>query len=89
MHQLTCATPKKSCSPSCYSHQGGCWIYGHYTIRVGRSMSGRTWNNAAARYDSSIIGAFYVNWMEERIYRIETDEGFDLLTCSMNSPCLS
>jgi len=24
------------------------------------------------------IGAFYVNWLEERIYRIETDEGFDL-----------
>ena len=30
------------------------------------------------RYDSSTIGAFYVNWMEERIYRIETEEGFDL-----------
>ena len=30
------------------------------------------------RYDSATIGAFYVNWLEERIYRIETDEKFDL-----------
>jgi hypothetical protein len=36
------------------------------------------WNNAAVRYDSSTIGALYVNWMEERIDRIETAEGFDL-----------
>jgi len=35
-------------------------------------------SNEATRYDSVIIGAFDVNWLEERIYRIETDEGFDL-----------
>jgi len=52
---------------------------GHYNCQGGAiHVWSHPWNNAAARYDSSIIGAFYVNWMEERIYRIETDEGFDL-----------
>jgi len=52
---------------------------GHYNCHGGAiSIWSHPWNNAAARYDSSTIGAFYVNWMEERIYRIETDEGFDL-----------
>jgi hypothetical protein len=36
------------------------------------------WNNAAARYDSSLLGALYVNWLAERIDRIEAEEGFDL-----------
>jgi hypothetical protein len=30
------------------------------------------------RYDSSLLGAFYVSWLEERMYRIETDASFDL-----------
>jgi hypothetical protein len=48
-------------------------------VKAGLLLSGPTpGNNAAVRYDSSTVGAFYVNWMEERIYRIETEEGFDL-----------
>jgi hypothetical protein len=52
---------------------------GHYNCQGGAiTVWSHPWNNAAVRYDSSTIGAFYVNWMEERIYRIETEEGFDL-----------
>ena len=52
---------------------------GHYNCQ-GRAIHvwSHPWTNAAARYDSSPIGAFYVNWLEERMDRIETDEGFDL-----------
>ena len=52
---------------------------GHYHCHGGAiHVWSHPWNNAAVRYDSSTIGAFYVNWLEERMYRIETDEGFDL-----------
>jgi len=52
---------------------------GHYNCQGGAiHVWSHPWNNAAVRYDSSTIGAFYVNWMEERIYRIETEEGFNL-----------
>ncbi len=52
---------------------------GHYECRGGAIyVWSHPWTNPATRYDSATIGAFYVNWMEERIYRIETDEGFDL-----------
>jgi hypothetical protein len=36
------------------------------------------WIHEATRHDSETIGALYVNWLEERIYRIETDESFEL-----------
>src|SRR5215510_2219026 len=36
------------------------------------------WHHAAVRYDSSPLGALYVSWLEERIDRIETEEGVDL-----------
>jgi hypothetical protein len=36
------------------------------------------WTTAAARDNSATIGALYVNWLEERMDRIETDESFDL-----------
>ena len=52
---------------------------GHYHCQGGAiTVWPHPWNNAAVRYDSSTIGALYVNWMEERIDRIETAEGFDL-----------
>src|SRR5215468_1712875 len=52
---------------------------GHYECRGGGiHVWSHPWTNEATRYDSVTIGAFYVNWLEERIYRIETDEGFDL-----------
>ena len=55
--------------------QGG----GRYDCRGGAiNVWSHPWTNAATRYDSATIGAFYVNWLEERIDRIETDEGFDL-----------
>ena len=52
---------------------------GRYDCRGGAiNVWSHAWTNAAMRYDSTTIGAFYVNWLEERIYRIETDENFDL-----------
>jgi hypothetical protein len=36
------------------------------------------WTNEATRYDSVMIGAFDLNGLEERMYRRETEEGFDL-----------
>ena len=36
------------------------------------------WYHAAVRDDSSPLGALYVSWLEERIDRIETEEGVDL-----------
>ena len=52
---------------------------GHYHCQGGAiTVWSHPWNHAAVRYDSSTIGALYVNWMEERIDRIETEEGFDL-----------
>ena len=52
---------------------------GHYHCYGGAiHLWSHPWNNAAARYDSSPLGAFYVNWLEEHIYRIETEEGFNL-----------
>jgi len=52
---------------------------GRYECRGGAIyVWSHPWTNPATRYDSTNIGAFYVNWLEERIYRIETDEGFDL-----------
>jgi hypothetical protein len=52
---------------------------GHYSCQGGAiHVWSHPWNHAAARYDSSPLGALYVNWMEERIYRIETAEEFDL-----------
>jgi len=52
---------------------------GHYDCRGGViHVWSHPWTHAATRYDSVTIGAFYVNWLEERIDRIETGEGFDL-----------
>jgi hypothetical protein len=52
---------------------------GHYDCRGGAiHVWSHPWTNAATRYDSAPIGAFYVNWLTERIDRIETDEGFAL-----------
>ena len=52
---------------------------GHYECRGGAIyVWSHPWTHPATRYDSATIGAFYVNWLEERIYRIETDEGFEL-----------
>jgi hypothetical protein len=52
---------------------------GRYECRGGALyVWSHPWTNAAMRYDSTNIGAFYVNWLEERMDRIETDEGFDL-----------
>ena len=52
---------------------------GHYNCQGGAiHVWSHPWNTAAARYDSSPLGALYVNWMAECIYRIETHEGFDL-----------
>ena len=52
---------------------------GHYECRGGAIyVWSHPWSNPATRYDSVTIGALYVNWLEERISRIETDEGFEL-----------
>jgi hypothetical protein len=52
---------------------------GHYECRGGGiHIWSHPWTNPATRYDSATIGALYVNWLEERIDRIETEEGFDL-----------
>ena len=52
---------------------------GHYSCQGGAiHVWSHPWTNAAARYDSSPLGALYVNWMEGRIDRIEIDEEFDL-----------
>jgi hypothetical protein len=52
---------------------------GHYDCRGGAiHIWSHPWTHAATRYDSVTLGAFYINWLEERIDRIETDEGFDL-----------
>ena len=52
---------------------------GHYECRGGvLYVWSHPWIHAATRYDSTNIGAFYVNWLEARIDRIETAEGFDL-----------
>lgn len=52
---------------------------GHYECRGGALyVWSHPWINAATRYDSTSIGAFYINWFAERIERIETEEGFDL-----------
>jgi hypothetical protein len=52
---------------------------GHYHCHGGAiHVWSHPWNHDAVRYDSSPLGAFYVSWMEERIYRIETDVNFDL-----------
>jgi hypothetical protein len=52
---------------------------GRYDCRGGAiNVWSHARTNAATRYDSATIGAFYVNWLEEHIYRIETDENFDL-----------
>ena len=52
---------------------------GHYHCHSGAiHVWSHPWNHAAVRYDSSLLGAFYVSWLEERIYRIETDASFDL-----------
>jgi hypothetical protein len=38
-----------------------------------------SWINAATRYDSETVGTFYVHWGDEnRIWLIETDDGFGL-----------
>jgi hypothetical protein len=37
------------------------------------------WTTEATRYDSDILGTFYVHWAEENaIYRIACEAGFDL-----------
>jgi len=52
---------------------------GYYDCRGGAiNVWSHPWTTVATRYDSATIGAFYVNWLEERIDRIETNEGFDL-----------
>jgi hypothetical protein len=52
---------------------------GHYHCHGGAiHVWSHPWNNAAVRSDSSLLGAFYVSWLEERIYRIETAASFDL-----------
>jgi hypothetical protein len=52
---------------------------GHYDCRGGAiHIWSHPWTTAATRYDSATIGALYVNWLEERIDRIETDESFEL-----------
>jgi hypothetical protein len=52
---------------------------GRYDCRGGAINSwSHPWTHAATRYDSATLGAFSVNWLEERMDRIETDEHFDL-----------
>jgi hypothetical protein len=52
---------------------------GHYHCHGGAiHVWSHAWNNAAVRHDSSLLGALYVSWLEARIYRIETDAGFEL-----------
>ena len=44
---------------------------GHYNCQGGAiTVWSHPWNNAAVRYDSSTIGAFYVNWMDERMHTV-------------------
>jgi hypothetical protein len=52
---------------------------GHYHCHSGAiQLWSHPWNHAAVRDDSSPLGALYVNWLEERLDRIETEEEFDL-----------
>src|SRR5262249_13672465 len=52
---------------------------GRYDRRFGAiNVWSHHWMHEATRHDSETIGSFYVNWIEERIYQIECDEGFDL-----------
>jgi hypothetical protein len=51
---------------------------GTMTVEAAINVWSHPWTTAATRYDSATIGAFYVNWLEEHIDRIETDEGFEL-----------
>jgi hypothetical protein len=52
---------------------------GRYDRRFGAiHVWSHRWINAATRHDSETIGAFYVSWIEERLYHIECAEGFDL-----------
>ncbi len=36
------------------------------------------WVHPATRDESEMMGSFYVNWLNETIWRIETEEGFAL-----------
>ena len=52
---------------------------GRYDARSGAiNVWSHHWANEATRHDSETIGTFYVNWAEERIYKVECDEGFAL-----------
>ena len=51
-----------------YTHGGGAInVWSHH------------WQTPETRYDSEIIGTFYIYWADEnRIYEIECDQGFSL-----------
>ena len=53
---------------------------GRYDARSGAiNVWTHNWINGATRYDSETMGTLYVHWGEEnRIWCIETDEGFAL-----------
>jgi hypothetical protein len=52
---------------------------GRYDRRFGAlNVWSHHWMHEATRHDSETIGSFYVNWIDERISRIECEEGFDL-----------
>ncbi len=52
---------------------------GRYDKRGGAiNVWSHHWAHEATRHDSETIGTFYVNWVEERIYEVECDEGFSL-----------
>lgn len=52
---------------------------GRYDKRGGAiNVWSHSWINEATRHDSETIGTFYVNWLEDSLYEIECDEGFDL-----------
>jgi hypothetical protein len=53
---------------------------GRYDVRSAAiNVWSHHWSDPATRYDSEILGTFYVHWdNENRIWLIETDEGFGL-----------
>jgi len=52
---------------------------GRYDARSGALIVwSHGWHHAATRQDSDILGAFYVNWLSNSIWQIDSSEGFDL-----------
>jgi len=52
---------------------------GRYDARGGAiHVWSHHWVHPATRDESEMMGSFYVNWMDETIWKIECDEGFGL-----------